>query len=171
MIRAAGAGLVLLAGLVWGLQKVGFLRRQLRLTEALAQSLYRLRAELTERLTPLPEMFLDLQTVAPPPARGFFQSICISLERLGEESFGALWSGCVAQYPDPALDGELRTALTELGWQLGRYAAPIQGEALNRCAAVLERAAAEQRQALEGNVRLHLGLCVCAALAVVVVLL
>lgn len=54
---------------------------------------------------------------------------------------------------------------------MGRYAAPIQGEALARCTAVLERSAAEGRQALEGNIRLQMGLCVCAALAAVVILL
>ena len=171
MIRALGAGLVLFGGLAWGLQRVHFLRRRQRLTEALAQSLHRLGAELTQRLTPLPELLLQLQEAAPPAARGFFAALCRELNHLGEESFGVLWGRCVERYPDPTLDGELRAALTELGWQLGRYAAPIQGEALARCTAVLERSAAEGRQALEGNIRLQMGLCVCAALAAVVILL
>lgn len=162
--------MVLFGGISWGMRQVHFLRRRQKLTEALAQSLYRLKAELTQHLTPLPALLLQLQEAAPPAARSFFANICQALDCLGEESFGVLWSRCVEQYPDTALDVELRTALIELGWQLGRYAVPVQEEALTRCMVVLERSAAEGRQALAGNIRLQMGLCVCTAVAVVVVL-
>ena len=171
MTRILGALLILTGGLAGGLERVAFLRRQLRLTEALEESLHRLRADLTERLIPLPELLAELAGRAPVPARGLFAALHTAMDRLGEENFGAIWATCVTQYPDPALDTALRDALTALGGQLGRYSAAIQSEALERCITLLAQWGVDRRQRLQGNARLALGLYVCGALALVVLLL
>lgn len=171
MIHLLGAALLLGGGVGWGVEKVWRLRRQLRMTEALLQSLHHFCAELVENLTPLPELLEDLAQTAPAPVTGLFAALSGAMCRLGETDLEQLWTQCIRQYPDSGLDLTLRRELSALGQSLGRYAAPVQAQALTRCLRRLETLAESRRRSLAGNSRLYLGLSLCTAIGAVVIFL
>jgi len=78
---------------------------------------------------------------------GAFFALCAGeLDRLGEQSFAALWAGAL-EAADLCLDGEDLRPLLELGGSLGRYDCASQCAALGQARARLELRldAAEER--------------------------
>lgn len=171
MIHILGAVLLLCGGVGYGVETVWRLRRQLRMTEALLQSLHRFCAELVENLTPIPDLLEELGQTAPAPATGLFAAFSVAMCHLGEMDLEQLWTQCVQQYPDRGLDLSLRRELCALGQFLGRYPASVQAQALTRCLRRLETLAESRRRSLAGNSRLYLGLSVCSAVGIVVIFL
>ena len=74
-------------------------------------SLEYLKAEISSRLTPVPECARALAETGPDAARGFYSSLCAALPALGEVEFAVIWSACLA---DLDLTAGARSALDDL---------------------------------------------------------
>ena len=96
---------------------------------------------------------------------------CMTSSAYLKALIGALWQETLDAYRDPGLVPELRRCLEELGWQLGRYSAQIQGQAVRVCREQAEILAREQGRELETRTRLSLGLSLCAGAGAVTLLL
>ncbi len=171
MRQLLGCILVLAVCFQLGLAQVRQYRRRLRLSRETAACLRRMEAELTERLTPLPELLSVLGKEAPPLAGALFTALAQGTGELERAPFGALWQETLDAYRDPGLVPELRRCLEELGWQLGRYSAQVQGQAVRVCREQAEILAREQGRELETRTRLSLGLSLCAGAGAVILLL
>ena len=171
MSRLLGCVLILGACLWAGLDRVRLYRRRLRLSRETAVCLRQMEAELTERLTPLPELLQRLGESGPPLAGALFAALARGTAELERASFGALWQEALSAFQDPGLTPELRGDLEELGWQLGRYSAQVQGQAVHACRERAEALAREQGRELEKRTRLSLGLSLCAGAGAVILLL
>jgi stage III sporulation protein AB len=169
--QVLGCVLVLTVCFQLGLSQVRVYRRRLRLSRETAVCLRRMEAELTERLTPLPELLSALGEEAPPLAGALFGALARGTAELERAPFGALWQETLDAYRDPGLTPELRRSLEELGWQLGRYSAQVQGQAVRACRERTEALAREQSRELETRTRLSLGLSLCAGAGAVILLL
>lgn len=170
MIRWLGAILVAGATTAAGLAAVQRLGARVRLLAAFLTALDIMLAELTFNLTPLPELMQLLSRRAAAPVRPFFAHCARLLQRLGEESFLALWQKTVNDMGAEWRAGE-RDALMDLGAVLGRYDTKGQARALTlaktRMEALLTRAEGERLR--QGRVFGALG--AASGLAIVIILI
>ena len=166
-MRLAGAALLVAAFALFGLAQVLSARRRARLVIAFISALTLLRAEITERLSPLPDCARTLAESGPEPCRDFFAAVYGATDALGEVEFAKLWSACLhaLDLPRGALD-----ALDCLGRSLGRYAAAEQGAAIDRCAARLEAEARAAAANARDAPRLRFGLSLAAGALLALIL-
>lgn len=165
-----GAVLILLAGLsaAWRLTREQ--DKRLRALRSLALSLQHLHAELSLRLTSLPELAELLAQTAQGTAGRFFSTLYEKLQELGEKSFVLLWQES-AQSALPELSGEDRAIWLRLGETLGRYELEEQLSAIELCRAELEYRAKALAEALPGRKRLAYGLLGTAGALLSIILL
>lgn len=140
---------------------------KLRRLDALIASLDTLRAEISGRLTPLPDCAEQLANGGPAEARGFYACLCAALPALGELEFAQIWSACLAELELPS--GALGP-LEDLGRSLGRFDAAAQCVALERCTASLSGLSRACRAGAAQLARLRLGLALSAGLLLAVTL-
>jgi stage III sporulation protein AB len=119
-VKLIGAMCVIASCAAVGLSSVFKLRRHAKTLAVVRRSLGTIRAELTTRLTPLPELFARLATDADEPFRTFAATLTRSMNRLGEVRFSELWVEAVDASNLGLLPDEL-AVLRDLGRVLGRY--------------------------------------------------
>ena len=160
--KPVGAALLLAGGVLCGCTIRRELRRRAALLADLAEWLGYLEAEISLRLTPLPEL-LD-------PDRGAetIRPFLADLRRCFDESasFPEAWRAALAGL---TLAADARDALDELGNTLGRYDAVCQADALRLTRGRLLTAAENARQ--EAQTRGALALRLLPALSGVLALL
>ena len=144
-------------------------RSRLRQLEDLVAMLEQMGAELSARMTPLPELAALLKGSCSGAAACFLGELYTALGDLGEESFCRIWRRCAEDSFPLLREDELR-ALLALGGSLGRYELSAQLRALELCAQVLRERAAQWRLGLSESKKLHMGLA-CASGALLVILL
>ena len=137
MLRAAGGGLLALAGALLGGEKQRELRTQKKELEQLSAALGRMAAELTELKTPLPQLFGKLE------ACPFFLLVSAGF---GGEALESLWQRAAQVQNIPKKD---REALAGLGAVVGRYEAQRQAGELE----LVRRQMTESAGTLEQEIR------------------
>ena len=169
-MRALGCAMIAAACLLYCLEYARAQSARLRELSSVAAMLMLMESELAARLTPLPELVSLLEPVASEPAKAFLALLTESLDRLGEESFGSIWSDCVRRAFRELKEDE-RAELERLGASLGRYDIGSQLHAVRQCAEALSRSEERCRSELPDRRKLHMGLaCTGAALLVIVLL-
>ncbi|MGI6497496.1 MAG: stage III sporulation protein AB [Oscillospiraceae bacterium] len=143
MFRLIGAALVLIGGAGVGVGAAKELGRRTGTLSAFLAALDRMEAELTFRLTPMPELLSRLSGDLEGPVGMFFSQCEQGLSALGDVPFSKVWNQAL-QEEGLALLPEDRVPLEQLGAVLGQY--DVEG----------------QRNAMEG-VRHQLTLCLEAA--------
>ena len=167
MYKIVGAVMVITACALWGSLKGGELRAHDALLRALISALETVRAEITGRLTPMPEIAEKLARTGPGETRRFFALLERRLGELGEREFSELWSECVDSL---YLPGDEARMLGELGRSLGRYGPAEQNAALVLCMDALSAAEREARSAAVSGSRMWTGVSLAAGLLLAVML-
>lgn len=160
MIKLLGA--ILLAGgaTALGLGEAYKLGKRANILRAMCGALSLLSRELTFRLTPMPQLLLDIGGRASPPAASFFKACARGLsENDGTRTMARLWNETLADR-FPELSREDMQVLGGLGMILGRFDADGQRQAIDAARQSLERnlAQAEAEQDSRGRVYSILGL-------------
>lgn len=168
MLRMIGAGLLLAAAAAMGFGAAGELKTHVRELEQLILSLESMERELTNRLTPLPELLR--RTAEGSGGRvGEFYALCAqALARQEERPFAQLWRQAMEAAGLRLEEDELGT-LAELGNVLGRYDAASQSRALEEARARMGQALvrAKEQQSRLGKVYGTLGVTAGAFLVIV----
>ncbi len=168
MLRVLGSALIVLASGWCGLRPVLRLRRQLRTLEALEGMLSLLRAELSSRMTPLPELFRRLADSVQAPA----DALCASLaSQMQAHPLAAPLQLMRQALPPMELEPRESAALLELANALGCYDLESQQRMVDLAQLRLRQAADRSRRriAAEGRSWGALGICTGLALAIVLV--
>lgn len=164
-MRPLGAVLIVLAGVLMGLQRAAELRRTVQTRAALCRMLEGLAYELGRFRTPLPEVFSTLCA----QSEGAALSLCRAIsERMNGEqaAFSAVWMEAIS-----LLSPREREILAPLGSVLGRYGAEEQLPALERCLREMEELLSEGRERLRERSGVCVGLWAAAGLMAAVVLI
>ena len=168
MFKVVGAVMVITACALWGSLKAGELREHDALLLALLSALETMRAEITSRLTPMPEIAERLARTGPEQTRPFFSLLDGRLCELGDREFSEIWSECVsALYLPRDEEGVLR----DLGRVLGRYGPAEQGAALELCMEALSAAQKEAHAEARSGSRLWTGVSLTAGMLLAVMLI
>lgn len=164
-MRMLGAVLIVLAGVLMGIQRAAAFRRTVQDRTALCRMLEGLSYELGRFRTPLPEAFTTLCA----RSEGAAVSLCRAVsERLNGEqaAFSAAWAEGVSLLPPRE-----REVLAPLGDILGRYGTEEQLPALERCLREMEELLTEGRERLRERSGVCVGLWAAAGLMAAVVLI
>lgn len=143
MLKLIGAALILIGASSVGMGTAKELGRRSETLSAFLAALDRMEAELSFRLTPMPELLSRLSNELEGPVGAFFSTCEKGLSTLGDVPFSKVWNQAL-QEEQLALLPEDRVSLEQLGAVLGQY--DVEG----------------QRNAMEG-VRHQLALCLEAA--------
>ena len=143
MLRLIGAALILAGGSGVGIGAARVLKHRSETLSSFLAALDQMEAELTFRLTPMPELLLRLSRETKGPVSEFFFHCREGLSSLGEEPFSKVWNRAL-QEESLALHPEDRIPLEQLGAVLGQY--DVEG----------------QKNAMEG-IRYRLGICLDTA--------
>ena len=151
MLRWACAALVVLCSAMLSMNEVIRSRQRIRALRTLLEALGAMRAELTQRHTPLPELMQLLTARQKQPAAEFFSAAAVNLVRR-ELPFSAAWEMALKETEPLCLLPEEQQAMENLGRQLGRSGASEQAEAIQstekRLALFLEL---EERERIKKN--------------------
>ena len=149
VLKLLGAVLVLIGGSSMGLCAARELRQRSRTLEQFLAALDQIQAELSFRLTPMPELLQQLGQASEEPLKTFFQTCEGGLSALGEVSFSVVWNRALREEA-LALLPEDRLSLEQLGAVLGRYDAEGQRTTLEsvrvRLSQCLEDARGKQKK-------------------------
>lgn len=164
-MRLLGAALVVLAGVLMGLQRAAELRRAVQGRAALCRMLEGLSYELGRFRTPLPEVFSSLCAQCGGEALTLCRAVSESLS--GEQPvFSSAWAEGLSLVPPRERD-----ILAPLGSVLGRYGTEEQLPALERCRREMEELLSEGRERLRERSGVCVGLWTAAGLMAAVVLI
>lgn len=130
MMKGLGGLLIILAGLILGVEKLRPIKKRLDTLEQLCHALERLHGELGSRPAAIGELFSGLVQTSGEEAAGFFRLVLQRMDRLSAESFSEIWHGSLGETM-PALEEEERRELEKLGGILGRYDLSEQLAAMN----------------------------------------
>ncbi len=139
MLRLIGAALILVGGGGVGMGAARELGRRSETLSSFLAALDQMEAELSFRLTPMPELLGRLSAESKGPVSAFFSRCREGLSSLGDTPFSQVWNQAL-QEEKLALLPEDRIPLEQLGAVLGQY--DVEG----------------QRNAMEG-IRHRLGTC------------
>lgn len=170
-LHLLGAALVVLGGGVWGWMQRARLRQRETAIAAVCASLAQLRAEIVERRAPIREIAQQLRSGAPVPCRAWFAALADELDAEDGAGFAARWRHVLETKAKLPLRADELEPLCQLGLSLGRYDAPEQGAAIDRCLYEMERTHARAREDTQTRGRLYAGLGLAAGALLAVVLL
>ena len=122
-LRLALCAAPLLAGIYFGWTLAASARRRRELIAAHISALEFIKAEISSRLTPLPDCAARLAAGGPRPLRGFYLALAAALDAPCGRDFASIWGSLLEnmELPPDAL-----AVLAELGRSLGRYDAQTQ---------------------------------------------
>jgi len=171
MLKLMGASLVIVGAAMWGLGGVMYLRDRAAVLRGIAQALETVRCEVTERLTPLPELFAVLKNQSCRPVGMLFSEAERRLSDIGRAGFSELWSESVEATPELLLREDERTALVSLGCCLGRYGSEWQGGAIESLRQRFVRFAELAEEELRRDSRTKAVLSAAAGMTAVIILI
>lgn len=148
MLKLLGAALLTGGGVWAGLAWAEDARRRLEALLVWRDALDLMAGELRLRLPAMPDWMGELSRRARAPAGAVFAAVGAGLDRLGESSFGEVWSAELRRSPGGLAEGDL-AALAALGPVLGRYGWEDQCRAIAAVREDLDRRAGEARGELE----------------------
>ena len=131
MLRLAGAAMLLTASAALGFGAAGTLRARVNELEGLILSLKTMEWELSDRLTPLPELIRRSIACMNGVVKDFYLLCLYGLENRKEILFSSIWREAAESVPFHLDEHEL-SQLVDVGNILGRY------DAASQCAALRE---------------------------------
>ncbi len=163
-IKAGGAILIAVSGILAGLCASREYARRVRDIEAMILSLGRMRAEIELRLTPMDEIFRELAS-RDGPCAAFFASLSAAFAEGNEETLGGLWRRTAMTSLRPSAAREI---FAELGPSLGCFDAGQECAAIDYAAGRLktELEQAREENATQGVLRKRLGAAAGVGLAI-----
>ncbi len=171
MVNVIGAIILTGGAAAWGISGVIRLKNRVQALASLITALELMRNEISERLTPMPELLDMLKEQAPFPVGLFFEKVRNGMVDLGKYSFAAIWRRMAENTPELLLNEEETNTLAELGLSLGRYDARVQSNALSytikRMELFLQKAEIQRER--DGKTQAFLG--VAAGIFAVIILL
>lgn len=165
-MRVVGAGLLVLAGLLTGLQKAAGLQKDVERRGDLCRMLEGLAYELGRFRTPLPEVFSLLSDQCAGEAKTLCTAVRDGFSCSAPGAFSAIWENGLAAVPPTE-----REILVPLGSILGRYGTVEQLSALDRCRRDMEELFTLGQTRLREQGRVSVGLWTAAGLMTAVVLI
>lgn len=170
-LRFLGAALIVAACTGLGLEKAGRLRARTAALTAVLTVLTLLRGEIAERRTPMPEIAERLAREAPEPCRGWFRRLEEDMGRLEDGGFAGVWRRSLEETTSLPLGKAERESLCLLGLSLGRFDAPEQAAAIDRCIRETEEFRRQAAETAQAQGRLFAGLGIAGGLLLAIVLL
>lgn len=170
MTKTLGFSIILLAALMFSLQRV---EDQKRLSEALrsyGDMLEQMIGLLEIQAPPMPELLGALSHCCDGAAAMFVECLSRSMENLGAESFYALWQKSLYA-SDSGLDKDALHVLDSLGSVLGRYDLKTQLDAIGSCIRILRQRQEKLQQSLPQSRRLVFGVSLSAAMLLGIILI
>ncbi len=131
MLRWMGAAMVVLCSALLSMNEVIRSRQRIRSLRVLMEAMADMRAELTERHTPLPDLMEHLAARQKQPAAEFFGAAALNLIRR-ELPFASAWEIALRETEPLCLLPEEQRAMENLGGRLGRSGTSEQAEAILR---------------------------------------
>lgn len=165
-MRLTGGILLVLAGLMGGLQSASRLREDVLRRESLLRLLEGLSYEMKNFRPPLPALFSAMSGRTAGEGRELCLRILEGLEQPGNPRFAPLWEESLCPLPSRERD-----VLRPLGSVLGQYAAEEQLQALERVRGEMERLSDEARVRMRERGRVSIGLWTAAGLMAAVILI
>ena len=170
MLKLTGAAAILLSAV---LAACGLLRDERERLDGIAElrsALERLRREICERMSPLPEIAAGIASAQRDGcAAGFFRALSARLPMLGEAELTSIWTEAAAETLAPLGDESVR-AVQSLAEQIGGSDAAVLSKAAEECVSVLAGAETRGRERLAERARLTLGAALCAGAFAVIML-
>lgn len=170
-LRLLGAAFIVFACAGWGFAQTAQLRKAAAARAGVCKVLEQLRAEISERRTPMWEIALLLRKDAPPPCRTWFAALAEALDAPDGQRFSVLWRQTLQTRAGLPLSAEELESLCLLGLSLGRYDAPEQRAAIDRCLREMERFRVQADEQARIRGRLYPGLGLSAGLLLAVLLI
>lgn len=150
MIKALGAILIISGCAVSSYRCVKKMADRVRSLSSVTCALEMMRYEITERLTPMADVFEMMAASVPKPASLLFKNADSEMKELGSCSFYTIWKRAVDKTDQLLLRENEKTALYQVGLSLGRYDFKSQETSLKRAAmkfdAFTKRAEEERRR-------------------------
>ena len=171
MIKVIGAILLIAGTAAWGITGVFRLRGRCRSLTAITRALGAMQSEICDRLTPMPELLLQMGEEAGAPADVLFRNAAEMMSELGTAQFSVIWRRAIERTPELLLTREEETVLTELGMSLGRYNVEEQKNALVYTRRRMEEFAHKAELARDMNSKMHAFLGIAAGVFAVVILI
>lgn len=170
MLKYVGAVLIFSAFLGGAVIYLLSQRQRVQTLSGLCSALDMAAGELSARAAPLPLLFELLGQRCEGAAADFFNALCGSMDRLGEEELFSLWHGATEKNL-ACLSTAEREEIDRLGGVLGRYEMEAQLTALRSCEAVLRSSLEQARADYPNRRRLGIGMTAAAGALLVIVLL
>lgn len=169
MIKIIGAVMVIAGTALCGYISVGKMKRRVKCLNSIAASLSLMESEITDRLTPMPELLERLSDDAFYPASLLYARTAENLEKLGEIAFSEIWGEAVDAESALILSPEEREILRRLGMSLGKYSAYEQKKAIEYARRKIEDAAERADAEREKNSRVQTALGLAAGVFTVII--
>ena len=170
MTKTLGFSAILLAALLFSVQRI---EEQRRLTGALrsyCDMLEQMIGLLEIQAPPMPELLSSLSCCCTGTAAEFVERLSQSMENLGTESFQVLWQKSLSVSAG-GLDKDAQQALDSLGSVLGRYDLKTQLDAAGTCLRTLRQRQEKLQQSLPQSRRLIFGVALSAAMLLGIILI
>ena len=170
-MKILGALLIVIAGGAMGAYRSEKLKKRAELLRSMTGALVIMRQEICTYLTPMRELAEKLAERSDDGTGVFFSKLSEGLNGLGDRQLGEIWTEAVSNTAELCLTAEETAELCRLGWELGRFAAEQQEQAITACIGRMESFAfeAEKVCAEKGRLCMGLGFISGAMLAVVLI--
>lgn len=169
MIKLIGSILIILGTVLCGLKSILKMRRRVKSLRSVCTSLGIMESEITDRLTPMPELLEILSDEALYPASELYSTVKGKLDHLGNNSFSELWSDALDDAAALMLNAHEKQILCELGMSLGRYNAYEQKKAIEYTLRRLETQAKKAERDSEKDSRVQAVLGLAAGIFTVII--
>lgn len=169
MFKIIGAVMVISGAFAVGAGGMLHMKKRVNNLKVIISALELMKAEISERLTPLPQVIEMLENESEQPIKNLFTNCKGKIRFLGKYSFSTIWKESVDETSDMDLKSPELEVIKELGTVLGRYDAQQQREMLEHIIKRLEiiQSKAEHEQTVQGKTRTAMGI----ALAVITVIM
>lgn len=170
MTKTLGFSIILLAALIVSVQRIEDQKRLASALRSYCNMLEQMLGILEIQAPPMPELLCALSRCCDGAAAAFAACLYQSMERLGTESFFALWQKALFASAG-GLDRDALEALEALGSVLGRYDLKTQLDAIASCHRVLRQRQEKLQQSLPQTRRLVFGVTLSAAMLLGIILI
>lgn len=171
MTKYIGAVVIIVSCVYSTLKAVKKLRDREKSMQSLCTSMEILKDEISNHLTPIPEVFEMLAERSQYPANKLYKNALEEMKNIGSCSFFSIWKKAVAETEELLLTEPEKQVLGEIGLTLGRYDVKNQEGMINRVISRFDfyrkRAEDDRRQ----NTKTQAYLGIISGVFVVIVLL
>ena len=170
MTKALGFSIILLAALLFSLQRIEDQKRLAAAVRSFGDMLEQMMGLLEIQAPPMPELLNALSHCSDGAAAMFVERLSCSMENLGAETFHTLWQKSLYE-SGGGVDKDALQTLDSLGNILGRYDLKTQLDAIASCLHILRQRQEKLQQSLPQSKRLVFGVTLSAAMLLGIILI